>query len=269
MDRPLVVLDTETANCRGAPHLLEIGAIRVVAGEVVEQFESLVRPEVPIEPEVTAIHGIDESMIVDAPPTAEVLARFLAWLGDDWMAAHNAEFDARVLGFECVRWRLDVPSGLVIDTLKLARKLIREAPDHKLATLCEHLELEEGVHHRALADATWCWKVLEECAARVRGGAPVGWPELASLAGTPTTIERGMPRVARGLKPRLRALADACRERERVTLLYGEPPAPPTPLEVLPHFLYDLGERTYLEAECLRSGTLKTYRLDRVQRVLA
>lgn len=269
MDRPLVIFDTETATWRGAPHLLEIGAVRVLGGEVVEHFESLARPEVPIDPEVTAIHGIDDAMVIDAPPTAEVLAKFLAWLGDDWMAAHNAEFDARVLGFECVRWRLDVPSGLVIDTLRLARKFIRDAPDHKLQTLCEHLELEEGVHHRALADATWAWQVLEECAHRAKGGEPVGVAELASLAGTPLTVERCKPRVAKSLKPRLRPLADACEARERITLYYGEPPEPPTPLAVLPHFLYDLGEKSYLEAECLRSGTLKTYRLDRVQRVLA
>jgi DNA polymerase III epsilon subunit family exonuclease len=268
MDRRLVVFDTETANWRGAPHLLELGALRVVDGEVVEHFESLVRPEVPIDPEVTAIHGIDEAMIFDAPPTADVLARFLAWLGDDWLAAHNAEFDARVLGFECVRWRLDVPKGLVIDTLKLSRRFIREAPDHKLQTLCEHLELEEGVHHRALADATWCWQVLEECVRRAKGGARVGLAELASLAGAPLSVERCKPRVAKALKPRLRPLADACAVRERVTLCYGEPPAPPAELAVLPHFLYDLGEKSYLEAECLRSGTLKTYRLDRVQRVV-
>ncbi|MBI5431255.1 MAG: 3'-5' exoribonuclease [Planctomycetes bacterium] len=269
MDRPLVVFDTETATCRGAPHLLEIGAIRVVDGEVVDHFESLARPEVVIEPEATAIHGITDEMVRDAPPTEAVLDSFLAWLGDDWMAAHNAEFDARVLGFECVRWRRAVPSGLIVDSLKLSRKLIREAPDHRLVTLCEHLELEEGTHHRALADATWCWKVIEECAARAKNGEPIGLAELVSLAGAPVTVERSKPRVARNLKPKHRPLADACDAREEVTLVYGEPPEPVLPLRVLPHFLYDLGDKSYLEAECRRSGTLKTYRLDRVQRVLA
>lgn len=263
-----MILDTETATLRGAPHLLELGALRVLHGEVVDQFESLVRPQVPIEPEATAIHGIDQSHILEAPSADEVLARFVAWVGDDWMAAHNAEFDARVLGFECARWRLAPPTGLMFDSLKLARKLIREAPDHKLRTLCEVLELEEGDHHRALADATWCWKVLEECAVRAKDGAPIGLSELMSLAGAPTTIERSMPRVARSLKSRLRPLADACATRETITLVYGEVAEGAVPLDVLPHFLYDHGERSYLEAECLRSGTLKTYRLDRVQRVL-
>lgn len=266
MDRPLVVLDTETATLRGAPHLLELAALRIVDGEVADRFEALVRPQVAIEPEATAIHGIDESMILAAGDAGEVLERFGAWVGDDWMVAHNAEFDARVLGFECARWRVEPPPGVVLDTLRLARKLIPEAPDHKLETLCHFLELEDGEHHRALADAAWCWQVLEHCIERL-GGA-VGAAQLLARCGTPVTIERWRPRVARALKPRLRPLERACHARERVTLVYGDGEAPPVPLAVLPHFVYDLGEKSYLEAQCLTSGLLKTYRLDRVHKVV-
>ena len=60
MDRPLVVLDTENATARGAPHLLEVGAVRVVDGEVQDSFESLVCPPVEIDPETAAFHGITD-----------------------------------------------------------------------------------------------------------------------------------------------------------------------------------------------------------------
>lgn len=281
MERPLVVLDSESATAHGAPHLLELGAVRVERGEVVDHFQALVRPQVPIDPEVTAIHGISDDMVVGAAETGEVLERFACWVGGDWMAAHRAEFDARVLGFEYARHRLAPPRGIVLDTLKLARKLIPEAPDHKLETLCHVLGLEEGVHHRALPDAVWCWKVLEACIQRLeerRTDAPaeaigpseeVGFGRLLALGGSPVTIERWQPRVARALKPRLRPLQRACEERLRVTLLYGGDPEPPVPLEVLPHILYDLGDNSFLEGECVRSGILKTYRLDRIHRVTA
>ena len=111
MARPIVVLDTETTASRGAPHLLELAALRVVGGEVVDQFESLVRPEVPIEAESGALHGITDADVAGAPVAPEVLAAFLAWLGDDWMAAHDAPKDARVLGFELARARLGSPHG--------------------------------------------------------------------------------------------------------------------------------------------------------------
>src|SRR6185295_7974553 len=104
MDRPLVFLDTETATLRGAPHLLEIGAVRVVEGEVVDRFDSLVRPQVPIEEGASVIHGIVDEDVRDAADAREVLERFGAWVGADPMAAHNARFDAGVIGFECIRW---------------------------------------------------------------------------------------------------------------------------------------------------------------------
>jgi DNA polymerase III epsilon subunit-like protein len=273
MDRPIVAFDTETASLRGAPHLLELGALRIVDGEVVDTFESLVRPDVEIDPEATAFHGIGEGDVRQAPGTAEVLERFAAWVGDDWMAAHRAEADARVLGFEYARADLAPPPGPLLCTLRLARKAFPDAPNHRLETLCDHLGLEEGAHHRALPDAVWCWKVLEACAARLGSeasdgdaDATAGAVRLLATCGTPITIAANGPALRRSLKPRLRALARAASDRARVRLSYGEGDAPAT-LSVTPRILFDLGDRSYLEAECGSTGRIKTYRLDRVHRV--
>ena len=268
MDLTLVIFDTETATLRGPPHLVELGAVRASGGEIVDRFEALVRPEVPVDPDASDFHGITEDMLADAEPPAQVLERFIAWAGEDALVAHNAEFDGRVLAFECARARLDPPSGWLIDTLRLSRKLIPEAPDHKLATLCEHLNLEEGVHHRALADAVWCWKVLEACAERMQP-VPTSIAQLVQAAGATLTISACRPRLRALLKSRHRPLERACQTRQRVTLVYGDGETAPVPLSVLPRVLYDLGERSYLEAECLSSGMIKTYRLDRVHKVLA
>lgn len=266
MELAIVILDTETATLRGAPHLLELGAIRARDGEVVDRFEALVRPEVPVDPDASAFHGITEEMVQDAEPPAVVLERFRGWVGEDALAAHNADFDARVLAFECARAQIDPPPGWLIDTLRLSRRLLPDAPDHKLATLCEHLGLEEGIHHRALADAVWCWKVLEAIAERL-GPQPVSLPRLVAECGAPQTIAGFHPRVRGLLKSRHRPLEQACREREEVALIYGEVGAPPATLRVRPRVLYDLGDRSYLEAECLASGLIKTYRLDRIHQV--
>lgn len=265
MDRPLVVLDTETANVRGAPFLLELGAVRVIDGEIAETFEELVLPPVPIEPEATEIHGITEEAVRRAAPASEVLARFVAWLGSDWMCAHNAGFDARVLGFEFTRAAMAPPGAPFLDTLKLARKYLPESPDHKLPTLCQHLDLEPGDHHRALADAVWCWKVLEACAARAGTRSPAA---LLRECGTPVTIPAYRPEPAR-LSPRLRPLEAAARDGAGVTMLYGGSDAAPARLAVLPRLLYERHKKSYLEAECLQSGLLKTYLLERVQKVEA
>jgi DNA polymerase III epsilon subunit-like protein len=263
MDRPIVVLDTETANARGAPFLLELGAVRVADGEVQDRFQELVLPPVAIDPEATEIHGIREDDVRRADPAPEVLARFVAWLGRDWMCAHDAGFDARVLGFEFARASVQPPGAPMLDTLRLARRYVPESPDHKLPTLCQHLDLEAGDFHRALPDAVWCWKVLEECSRRA------GDPGAASLlkdCGKPVTIPSYLPGPAR-LSPRLRPLEVAARDGAEVTLHYGGADTAPARLPVLPKLLYERHKKSYLEAECLQSGLLKTYLLERVQKV--
>jgi DNA polymerase III epsilon subunit family exonuclease len=266
MDRPIVVLDTETAGCGGAPHLIEIGAVRLDSGEI---FESFVRPQVTISAEATAIHGIRDEDVATAPLARDVLASFFEWVGEDWMAAHNAPFDARVIAFELHRAGIEPPESPVLDTLRLARKVIRDSPDHSLETLCAHLAFEPSAHHRALADAVNAARLLDACATRANAASAAG---LIAAGATVTTIGAHSPRVVRQLKPRLRALADACeprRERRSLLLVYGEDERPPARLEVVPQLLYSVRDRDYLEAECVASGLLKTYRLDRVQRVLA
>ena len=272
----LIVLDTETATSHGPPHLIEIGAVRVVEGEIIDRFESLVCPQVAIDPVVSRIHGLEDQHVRNAPGAAEVLARFAEWAGEGLFAAHNARFDAGVLAFESVRTGVELPGQRFVDSLKLARRWVPEASDHKLETLCQELELDIDVHHRALADAVACWMVIEECLERCAAGretdpaalaSPTGWgAQLAPWCG-PFTIPSLAPRVTK-LAPRLRALERACIERGEVVLVYGEDQAPAR-LHVRPILMYQRETKAYLEAECLRSGTLKTYRLDRVQKVLA
>jgi DNA polymerase III epsilon subunit family exonuclease len=272
MSRPLVVFDTECATAHGAPHLLEIGAVRAVDGEIVDHFEALVRPEVPIEAEAIEVHGIDEDMVRDARPAAEVIAEFVAFAGEDWLVAHSVMHDAQVLGFEAARHGLALPDTTMIDTLKLVRHCVPDAADHKLDTLVGHFDIEADVQHRALADAVSCWKVMEEClelltlpddTVRDRERLLL---ELVARAGTRVTLAKAGPKMPR-LSQRLRRLERACRGRERVTLVYGIEEVP-AQLVVSPRVLYQMGDKGYLEAECVRSGLIKTYRLDRVVRVV-
>jgi DNA polymerase-3 subunit epsilon len=269
MNSSLVILDTETATLFGAPHLLELGAVRVVEGEIEDQFESLVCPQVEIEPGATEIHGIRQEDVHQAPLPAQVLEDFREWAGESWLAAHNARFDAGVLGFEYARHKLVPPPGVFLDSLPLARKLIPESIDHKLTTLCQALELEEGPHHRALSDAVYCWEVIAECLDRIEAaeGRRPSWTELAGHCGAPLTIESELPRAPR-IARRLRPLEHALSSGDELTLVYGENEQSTAQLEVRPRFLFQRNKTGYLEAECLRSYILKTYRLDRIQKVI-
>ncbi len=264
MDLPLVVLDTETATFDSPPHLLELGAIRVVDGEAIDQFVSFICPEVPIQEEASNYHGITDRDVRSAPPLEVVLKRFTEWVGDDWMCAHNAPADARVLAYEYARVGLEPPAGPFLDTLSLAKRFLPEAPDHKLSTLAEHLDLDSGVLHRALADAVSAWQVLEACCARLNEPATLAL--LLQYSGSHSTISGETPEQPK-LNQRTRPLKRACLDRTSVRLTYGAPSATASLLEVRPRLLFRSQQRSYLEAECGRTGILKTYRLDRIQRV--
>ncbi len=269
----LVAFDTEGATSTGAPHLVELGAVRVVDGEVDDCFQALVCPPVEIEPECVALHGIRDVDVRQAETAEHVVARFFEWIGAAPLVAHNARFDAHALGFECARYGLTPPNNRIIDTLALARKALPEAPDHQLATLAEHLELETDDLHRALADAVLCWKVFEACAERLGGTDALTEARLFDLAGIPTTLATALPPRPNRKPAQLRVLEAARADERTVVLTYGDTSgssaAPPARLEVLPRLLFRKKDKSYLEGECARSGLLKTYRLDRIHRVEA
>ena len=132
---PLVVLDTESATRTGAPHLVELGAVRVLDGEAQDHFEALVCPAVPVEAEATDVHGLTDEDLRTARETREVLEEFFRWIGDAVLVAHAARSDAKTLGFASARTGVTPPANRLIDSLPLARKAFPDAPDHRLPTL--------------------------------------------------------------------------------------------------------------------------------------
>ena len=268
MDRPLVVLAAHVAASAGPPHLVEVAGVRVTGGEIADHFATLVAPSIAVAPEATALHGIDDEAVRTAPQAPDALAALLDWLGDDWAAAHEARTLAGRLGFEAARHGLALPASPLVDVRALASRVLSDAPAHDLRSLADWLELEADELGRALPDAATTWKVLEACVERL-GGAASG-AELLARSGLPLSLASGVPGRPRRFPRRLRPLERACASGEPVTLIYGDDEhEAPARLPVRPRLLYELGDHGYLEAECGLSGTLKTYRLDRVARVEA
>lgn len=263
---PLVVLDTESATRTGAPHLVELGAVRVVDGEAQDHFEALVCPAVPVEPEATEVHGLTDEDLRTAPEGHAVLEEFFAWIGDAVLVAHAARSDAQTLGFASARAGVTPPGNRLVDSLPLARKAFPEAPDHRLPTLAEHLDLEVTTLHRALPDAVACWQVFEAALARL-DERDVTEARLIALCGVPETIATSLPARPNRKPAHLRVLERARSEEATVVLTYGERGSEPARLHVEPRLLYRGREKSYLEGVCQSSGLLKTYRMDRIHRI--
>src|SRR5213078_4394648 len=140
--------------------VVEVGAVRVVGGEIVARFHSLVQPYQPITPGATAIHGYTDRDVRDARSFAEVWPEFRAFIGDDILIAHNGQqFDIPVLRrLAAGRDGLD---GLVFyDTLPLVRSLSRDSA--KLEDLALRFGIDRGRAHHALDDAVTLAQVYRE-----------------------------------------------------------------------------------------------------------
>jgi DNA polymerase-3 subunit alpha (Gram-positive type) len=149
-----VVVDVETTGLRArSDEIIEIGAVKIRGGSIVDRFHSLVRPRRGIPDRITRLTGITEEMVRDAPPAREVLARFAEFLGRAVLVAHNASFDAGFLEAALERElhrTLDVP---VLDTLGLVRSLHPSLRTYRLSAVAAHFGVPYATHHRAPSDA--------------------------------------------------------------------------------------------------------------------
>ena len=155
-DVTFVVFDLETTGTSSADsEITEFGAVKVRGGEVVGEFQTLVRPAAGIPPYIQVLTGITTAMVSAAPSIEQVLPNFLEFVGDAVLVAHNARFDTGFVRRACERTGRPAPGNPVLDTVHLARQLLPrpEVPNHKLSTLAAYFRAETTPSHRALDDA--------------------------------------------------------------------------------------------------------------------
>ena len=152
-------VDLETTdNDTTKAEIVEIAAVRVRDGQIVDQYTSLVKPNVPIAPKATETHGLTLLDVADAPTFDKVWPDFHAFCGDDVIVAHNGyEFDFRILG-RMVRAMQQKFQLTTYDTLPLARDLYPTS--RKLVDLARQFGVDAGRSHRALDDTLALAKIV-------------------------------------------------------------------------------------------------------------
>ncbi len=162
-DAEYVVFDIETtglspANC----DITEIGAVRVVGGEIKDSFQTFVKPSAPIPPKIVSLTGITDDMVKDAPLPETALRSFYEFCGEKAaLVAHNAEFDTKFVFGKSRDFGMEYKNR-VIDTIPLCRVAYPELKNHKLNTVAKHLRIPLN-HHRAINDAECTAKILLDC----------------------------------------------------------------------------------------------------------
>lgn len=150
--RSFVCLDFETTGLSGRDRVTEIGAVKVLEGEIVQRFYTLVNPGRPIPPRVVALTGITNDMVEDHPRIEEILPVFLGFLGNLPLVAHNAKFDCKFLERDLLQMGREIENP-VADTLQQARLVCPGLPSYKLSFLTNHFSIPLNDAHRAWCDA--------------------------------------------------------------------------------------------------------------------
>ena len=159
-DASWVAFDTETSGRYPVEsEICEIAAVKWTKDGEQASFQSLVKPTKPMSDEVIRIHHITNEMVVDAPTIAEVLPKFVDFIGGSVLLAHHAQFDLGFVAAALEGCGLSLPSEPTVCTSLLAQATVPETVNHRLQTLVPFFNVDPGQAHRALDDARACLNV--------------------------------------------------------------------------------------------------------------
>lgn len=148
-----VVFDLETVcTCADDKELLEIGAVKLKNGEIIDTFQQLINPGYSIPDMIKELTGITDEMVADKPSSREVLRRFKKFCKDTVMVGHDVSYDMRYLNTVAKKYRMKFKNQ-TCDTLKMSQERFPDETKHNLKILCERLGVEHDHPHRALDDA--------------------------------------------------------------------------------------------------------------------
>ncbi len=157
LEETYVVFDFETTgfNAGGVDSIIEIGAVKIKDGIIIEKYDELINPGRPLPKKIIEVTNITDEMLAGKDTEEHAVKRFIEWFGDCPMVAHNAKFDVSFLEMAYKKYNLGTFQNPVIDTLELSRTLDNNYARHSLSALVKRYEVpwDESAHHRGDYDA--------------------------------------------------------------------------------------------------------------------
>lgn len=184
-----------TGTLPGVDRIVEIGALRLIDGEVDAIFSTLVDPRISIPEAASRVNHITDDMVRGKPGIEAILPAFAEFCGADPLVAHNALFDFQFLLADVKRFESPAPKGVVLDSLAIARKVFPGLANYRLGTLVQHLNISTtGDFHRAEADASYCAQLFLKLCERITGSTSA-MPPMENLVALSGRAEMRFPQI--------------------------------------------------------------------------
>lgn len=152
-EKDFVIVDLETTGLSPVKNeIIEIGAIKVENGQVVDTMDIFVKPKTPVSYFITNLTGITNEMLKSGYDIEEGMKKFIEFSGNSTLIAHNAKFDISFLKnnmYNCFNKDLE---NKYLDTVKISKEIVKDLPNYKLGTLAEYFNVDYKGAHRALKD---------------------------------------------------------------------------------------------------------------------
>ena len=180
-DDEMVVFDIETTGLsKDSCRIIEIGAVKIKGGEIIDKMDIFVDPECPIPAEITELTSITDDMVKGAPKEKEAILQFFDFVGDRLLIAHNASFDCGFIRIAAERCGIEF-NNTYLDTLGLSRYVNPELKKHKLDIIAKHYGLDDFHHHRASDDAEILARIFFVMQNRLRDEGIGNFTEMVSM----------------------------------------------------------------------------------------
>jgi DNA polymerase-3 subunit epsilon len=225
--------------------ICEMAAVKWRNGQVVDTYQTLLKPTLRMSDEVIAIHNITNEMVESAPLLEHKLAEFHAFLSDGFILAHHAPFDMGFLAWEFEKARMLLPSNPGFCTSLLSRAINADVSNHRLATLAAHFGIEAGAAHRALDDAKTCLAVALKYFEKL--GREAKLSDIQGFQVTPLPWTR-FSIDALTEREHFRQMVRALRDKREIVLVYESGSRPGEPRKVFPMGLVRNPDGDYLVA---------------------
>ncbi len=259
----IVAFDTETSGAYPIEaEVIELGAVKYRNGQIVDKFQTLIKPRNKLTPENIRIHGITNEMLVDASSMATEVIKFGHFVDNSILLAHHAPFDLGFMAIAIEKNELHFPNTFNLCSSLISRALLNTT-NHKLQTLIKELNLIGGDAHRAFDDAYACLQVLHKCLEKL--DAPITLDKILQIQ--KKDLHWKHYSVFKSSDEKIKKIAEAAENNLVLHIIYEGGQTKSKPRAIRPFGLVRNPDGDYIHAECCLDLQRKRFYLNKIKEV--